>query len=203
MSFPAVDTIVEVVAPGDVELTAEVKSATPNGVTVEWGGDAPASGTGEARWPGERGLHVLPCTISGEGRFGLLEATSEPLVVQRRDAVRVELRVPVLRPDTGGHVRAQTVNVSTKGLLVAGDLGLGVGDITLLAIELPDAPMDPLVTKGRVQHNHEPGLFGIQLQGVTQGQEDRIAKVLFEQQRVLLRRRHEQKTHLRLVREGE
>ena len=203
MSFPEPDTILEVAAPGDIELTAEVIAATQTGVTVEWGGDAPEAGPAEARWPGERGLHVLPCTISGDGRYGVLEATSEPLVVQRRDAVRVELSVPVRRLDNPRTGTAHTVNISIKGVLVSGDLSLGVGDEGLLGIELPDAPYDPLCAKARVQRNNEPGLLGIELLGLTQGQEDRIAHVVFEQQRTILRRRHEQKTHLRLVQGGE
>ena len=198
MSFPDPQTIVEVAAPG-VELTAEIIATTSNGVTVEWGGHAPAACVGEARWPGERGLHVLPCTIKASGSYGLLEPTSEPMVVQRRDAVRVEFRAPVARLDGQHFEGGQTLDISAKGLRFAGLMRLQVDDIALLSIELPDCPADPLKVRGRVRHVDEDERMGIEFLDVSEQQQERIMHIVFEQQRVALRRRHEQKTHLRLV----
>ena len=199
MSFPAVETIVEVIAPGGFGLTAEVMAATEAGVTIEWGGDAPPSGQGEVRWPGPNGLHVLPCVITGDGRYGRLEGTSEPAVIQRRDAVRVELRVPVARLDGQHFEGGQTLNISAKGLRFAGLMMLRVDDVALLSIELPDCPADPLKVRGRVRHVDENERMGIEFLDLSVQQQERIMHVVFEQQRVALRRRHEQKTHLRLV----
>jgi hypothetical protein len=199
MSFPAPETIVEVVSQDNVETTAEVVATTSSGVTVEWGDWAPGPGPGKVRWPGERGLHVLPCTISGEGRYGLLETTSEPMVIQRRDAVRVVMGVPVRRLDGPRRGTGSTVNISAKGVLIAGDLSLMLDEVGRLAIELPDCPGDPLCVDGRLLRNDEPGLMGIEFLNLRVPEQDRLARVVFEQQRMILRRRHTEKTQLRVL----
>jgi hypothetical protein len=199
MSFPDRHTIVEVIGPDETGVTAEVISETTSGVTVEWGGDAPAPGTGTARWPSKKGLCILPCDIKGDGRYGTLDATGEPMVLQRRGAVRVELRAPVRRMDGSPYQVAHTVNVSAKGLLVQGRLGLEAGTVAKLSIELPDVPDDPLAIEGRVLSVEESDLMRIEFVEVKQAQEDRLVHLVFEQQRIALRQRHDAKTRLRLV----
>jgi hypothetical protein len=199
MSFPDLLNIVEVIGPDETPVTAEVIAATPTGVTVEWGGDAPEGGVGSARWPSTKGLCVLPCKIGGQGHFGLLEPTGEPMVLQRRGAVRVDLKVPVRRLDGNSWQVAHTVNISAKGLLVSGRLSLDADDVAVLGIELPDYPADPLAVKSRVLSVEDDDRMRIEFLEVTEAQEDRLVHLVFEQQRVALRKRHDARGHLRLV----
>ena len=201
MSFPEAHTIIEVIGPDGMGGTAEIVAGTTSGVTVEWGGDAPEAGTGSARWPSTKGLCILPCKISADGHFGLLEATGEPMVLQRRGAVRVDLRAPVRRLDGSPWQVAHTVNVSAKGLLVQGRLSLDPDAVATLGIELPDCPDDPLTVKGRVLSVDEDDRMRIEFLEVKQAQEDRLVHLVFEQQRIELRKRHNTKTALRLVKE--
>ena len=201
MSFPEAHTIIEVIGPDEMGGTAEIVAATTGGVTVEWGSEAPEAGSGTARWPTTKGLCILPCEISADGHFGSLAATGEPMVLQRRGAVRVDLKAPVRRLDGSPWQVAHTVNVSAKGLLVQGHLSLDEGDVAMLGIELPDVPADPLAVKGRVLSIDEDDRMRVEFLEVKQAQEDRLVHLVFEQQRIELRKRHNTKTALRLVKD--
>lgn len=199
MTLPGPGIALEVEDATGVVAPAVVVSHMAAGLLVDWlEGASPEHGPVTVRWSTPRGLVVLVCQLGGGGRYGELEPTADALQIQRRRAVRADLTVPV-RVAGGGH--GQTVNISATGLLVAGGLVLAPGDRPQLEVALPDDPDRPLAVTGHVLRA-EDGLLGIEMVGLTPGQQDRLAHVVFEHQRVALRRRTRDGSPLRLVKEG-
>lgn len=199
MMLPDPQTDLEIEDAAEDVVSARVVSRTASGVVVEWAGAAAAPGPVTVRWPTARGLVVVGCLLQCSDRFGRLEPTSEEMMIQRREAVRVELVVPVT---TAEGRCGRTLDISVAGMRVSGRLGLELGDETELSIVLPDDPDTPFEATGRVQRVDEDGMLGIELRGLRPGQQDRLAHVVFEFQRLTLRRRTRDGSPLRVIQGG-
>ena len=205
MNLPQVGTGFSLEDAGGALFAGRVLSEMARCVVIEWDGDdTPAAGECTIHWVSDRGLLVMTCTLQVIQRYGRLEAVTDPELLQRRQAVRVELMLPVhlLSQDRAPGKLLYTRNVSETGLLLAGQVSLGVDEPCWLQLDLPDQSDEPVEVAGRVCRSETDGLLAIELVDLTPAQQKRLVNVVFEQQRAALRERSTRQPRLRLVGKG-
>jgi hypothetical protein len=109
--------------------------------------------------------------------------------IQRREHVRVRCARPVLVRSAGGGVPIEctTVDLSGGGMLVAGASHLQSGErIEFRIVTSPDAP--PITGSGVVVRIDRDGRRAICFDGISEGNQRRLIRFLFECQRQELRR---------------
>ena len=204
MNLPQVGTNISLEDSAGAMFAGRVASEMARCVVIDWEGrDTPEDGECKIHWVSERGLLLQTGKLQVMQRYGRVEPTAEPELVQRRQAVRAELMVPVRLLSRGREPDklVYTRNVSETGLLLAGHVPLDVNEPCWLQLDLPDRPDEPLEVSGRVCRR-EDGMLAIELVDLTPAQQHRVVHIVFEQQRLELRERRHKEPRLRLVGRG-
>jgi hypothetical protein len=157
-----------------VPQSTSLKVTEPCSAVLEWvatGGVRQLAGTVTTRSTGENLLLFKPT-----GRAG---------ITQRRGSVRHEAILPVyVRADTGAPpaFHTFTVNISGRGLLIAGPEELNTGETVFVRLDLPGGL--PVEATARVARHADFGLNGIEFLEIDDFGRERIERFVFERQRL-------------------
>lgn len=132
------------------------------------------------------------------------DPTSEVVLVQRRDYVRVDAVIPVAcvrAPRAPRRARTKTSNLSGGGFLLVEGCGLQLDHIAEFVLELGDG-LGPVPVTGRVVRQTDTGGLGIQIEQISRRDRERIVHWVFDRERVD-RRAAARRADFQLIRRAE
>lgn len=187
LSLPQPSDEVEVVIAGVVVASARVLAPREDGVRLSWLEPPHAvEGAATLHFANRRGLLCLTGRLAQEsGRIARFRPDGPPILVQRREAVRVDLLAPLRCADVAdasGHV----LNLGAAGFLMQMRAPLEVGQVLRFALELPDAA-EPLEITGAICRRAGEDQWGVAMRGLSAREEDRLVRLIFARQRLALR----------------
>jgi PilZ domain-containing protein len=152
------------------------------------------------------------CQLEGEipdvdsGRETLrFRPTSEVVLVQRREYVRVDAVIPVVcvRAQQASRSRAstKTANLSGGGFLLVEGCGLHLDHVAHFILELGDGG-EPVAVTGRVVRQTDTGELGVQIEQISRRDRERIVHWVFDRERVD-RRAAARRADFKLIRRAE
>ncbi len=146
-----------------------------------------------------RGLHRAPAAVLAARRGGVLELTvyAAPEVDQRRDHVRVAVRVPSTVRPADGHrppLHTFTIDVSGAGVLVAGAGPVHAGDLVEVSLRLPDEEGPLVVAPAPVVRVDPGGRTAIAFDDLAGRERERLVRFVFERQRLERRAARERRS---------
>jgi hypothetical protein len=175
---------------GNVEMLVE--NSIVIALVVDPGEDAKLLGDPDAvlEYPALRGLYRQ----EGFARFdapGLSSvrfvSNEEPQLVQRRDFVRIDVRVPVkVTLKDSLPMSSETLNISANGLLLGppppGQKPLTLGMFTSLSIALDDDKEGPIEVRGTAVRETPNGAIGIRFDHISEQHQERLVRFVFKQE---------------------
>lgn len=187
MSLPQPSDEVEVVIADGSVAAARVLSPREGSVRLNWLEQAyDVDGAATLHFANRRGLLCVAGRLAQEsGRVARFRPDGPPTLVQRRDAVRVDLLAPVRCPDVPdatGHV----LNLGAAGFLMQMRAPLDVGQVLRFVLDLPDADKALEIT-GEVCRRAGGDAWGVAMRGLSGREEDRLVRLIFARQRLALR----------------
>jgi hypothetical protein len=137
-----------------------------------------------------RGVVRCRALVLGADPAGVVElgVTGEVAVDQRREHVRIDLRLPgVVRPRHAAHgaLHTYTLDVSGGGVLVAGAGRAEIGEAVSVLVKLPGS--ETLEAAGRVARRSRSGHVALAFEAIDEERREALVRFLFEQQRLALR----------------
>lgn len=187
LSLPQPSDEVEVLIAGGAVAAARVLAPRGDNVRLTWLEPARAfEGAATLHFVNRRGLLCLTGRLAQEsGRIARFRPDGPPTLVQRREAVRVDLLAPVRCldfADATGHV----LDIGAAGFLMHMRARLAIGQVLRFALELPDAA-DPLEITGEICRRAGGDTWGVAMRGLSAREEDRLVRLIFARQRLALR----------------
>jgi c-di-GMP-binding flagellar brake protein YcgR len=180
------------------DLTSRVEDVTPTRLLVA----IPSDGTNthdlpvgtqlEIQWISRRGLGRVSGTVAGRQIASVpcleIDLREDPQVLQRRDAVRVEVNLPVtVWPDDedAPPTAATSLDLSGGGVRARLEGEWAVGDIVHVRVGLPDE--EPIEAAGqivRMTEDTETGRsFGISFDDMDEPDRERLIRFVFARMR--------------------
>jgi hypothetical protein len=153
-----------------------------------------ASGTpAVVEYTNASGVHRLT-GVTTEGRHGVVEVDRRPPAdehIQRRQWARADAEVPVhveLRDVDSGRHATVAVNVSGGGALLDDPVGLPIGAVTRLRMQLPRVSIE---AEAEVVRETEHGEKGVRIIAISDEDREVIVRFVADRQRAELARRRQ------------
>lgn len=181
---------VDLVLESGSRLTARVESLGENDLVLGLfrEPDQRLSGLhGSLEFIDHRGIHRQRGRLESHGRERdavRLVATDKLELIQRREYVRVDAYTAVdveFEDRDANAVGTTTVNVSASGLLLAGPSVLEMEE--KIKVKLDIGEDEPVLCRGQVVRETQEGFKGIHIIEITEADQDRLVKYIFERQR--------------------
>lgn len=187
LSLPQPSEEVKVMSAGGVVAAARVLASREDGVRLTWLAPAQAvAGAATLHFVNRRGLLCVTGRLAPEsGRLVHFRPDGPPVLVQRREAVRVDLLAPVRCLDVRG-ATGHVLNLGAAGFLMQMRAPLEIGRLLRFALELPDGA-EPLEITGMICRQAGADSWGVAMRGLSAREEDRLVRLIFARQRLALR----------------
>lgn len=186
LSLPQPSDEVEVLIAGGAVAAARVLAPRGDNVRLTWLEPARAfEGAATLHFVNRRGLLCLTGRLAQEsGRIARFRPDGPPILVQRREAVRVDLLAPVRCPDVPG-ATGHVLNLGAAGFLMQMRAPLDVGQVLRFVLDLPDAGKALEIT-GEVCRRAGGDAWGVAMRELSGRDEDRLVRLIFARQRLAL-----------------